>query len=181
MRLLYVKLGTQHCPDCEKPIDAQTLEGIQEQISKKFKGKKISVLAPLIVSRKGYYTDLAKWADNRGFDELRVDGKLTPVDPWPRLDRFKEHDIDLPVGDITINARSGNKTTELLQRALDYGKGVLKVTTAGSGKDTLFSIKRACTSCGTSFPELDPRLFSYNSKHGWCEDCLSVPLAMATG
>jgi len=174
MRLLYVKLGTQHCPDCEKPIDAQTLEGIQDQISKKFKGKKISVLAPLIVSRKGYYTDLAKWADNRGFDKLRVDGKLTPVDPWPRLDRFKEHDIDLPVGDITINARSGNKTTELLQRALDYGKGVLKVTSAGSGKDTLFSIKRACTSCGTSFPELDPRLFSYNSKHGWCEDCFGT-------
>ena len=174
MRLLYVKLGTQHCPDCEKPIDAQTLEGIQDQINKKFKGKKIVVLAPLIVSRKGYYTDLARWAGNRGFDELRVDGKLTPVDPWPRLDRFKEHDIDLPVGEITINARSEIKITELLQRALDYGKGVLKVTAAGGTKDTLFSIKRACTSCGTSFPELDPRLFSYNSKHGWCEDCFGT-------
>ncbi len=176
MRLLYVKLGTQHCPDCEKPIDAQTLEGIQDQISKQFKGKKVVVLAPLIVSRKGYYTDLAKWADKRGFDELRVDGELIPVEPWPRLDRFKEHDIDLPIGEITINARTGTKTSELLQRALDYGKGVLKVAVAGGKKDTLFSIKRACTSCGLSFPELDPRLFSYNSKHGWCEDCFGTGL-----
>lgn len=176
MRLLFVKLGTQHCPDCDKPIDAQTLEGIQAQISKKHKGKKIEVFAPLIVSRKGYYTDLAKWADNRGFDTLRVDGELIPVDPWPRLDRFKEHDIDLPVGEVTIQPRNEEKTAELLQRALDYGKGVLKVsvTTNKKSTDTLFSIKRACTSCGTSFPELDPRLFSYNSKHGWCDDCFGT-------
>ncbi len=176
MRLLFVKLGVQHCPDCDKPIDAQTIEGIKDQISKKHKGKTIAVFAPLIVSRKGYYTDLAKWAENRGFDALRVDGELIPVDPWPRLDRFKEHDIDLPVGKIAINARNETKTTEVLQRALDYGKGVLKVASTGAkpGKDTLFSIKRACTSCSTSFPELDPRLFSYNSKHGWCESCFGT-------
>ena len=76
MRLLFVKLGTQHCPDCDKPIDAQTIEGISEQISRKHKGKQVSVFAPLIVSRKGYYTDLAKWAGNRGFEHLRVDGEL---------------------------------------------------------------------------------------------------------
>ncbi len=176
MRLLFVKLGTQHCPGCDKPIDAQTLEGIQDQISKKHKGKTIAVFAPLIVSRKGYYTDLAKWAENRGFESLRVDGELIPVNPWPRLDRFKEHDIDLPIGEIAINARNQSKTAEVLQRALDYGKGVLKITSTGSkpNKDTLFSIKRACTSCGTSFPELDPRLFSYNSKHGWCEGCFGT-------
>ena len=190
MRLLFVKLGTQHCPDCDKPIDAQTVEGIQDQINKKHQSKKVSLFAPLIVSRKGYYTDLAKWAEKRGFDSLRVDGELISVNPWPRLDRFKEHDIDLPIGEVTINARNEQKIAELLQRALDYGKGVLKVSTdtgnikpkrsnqgktktgkTTASKDTLFSIKRACTSCGTSFPELDPRLFSYNSKHGWCDDC----------
>ncbi len=181
MRLLFVKLGTQHCPDCDKPIDAQSLEGIQDQISKKHKGKKISVFAPLIVSRKGYYTDLAKWAGNRGFDALRVDGETTPVEPWPRLDRFTEHDIDLPIGEVTIQPRNEQKIAELLQRALDYGKGVLKVSVSSNAKskDTLFSIKRACTSCGTSFPELDPRLFSYNSKHGWCDDCFGTGIYSA--
>ena len=179
MRLLFVKLGTQHCPDCDIPIAAQTPEGIQSQIVRKHKGKKIALLAPLIVARKGYYTDLAKWADNRGFDALRVDGETIPVDPWPRLDRFREHDIDLPVGEITVDARNEKKLTELLQRALDYGKGVLKVVPVGKTasrktKDQLFSVKRACTSCGNSFPELDPRLFSYNSKHGWCEYCFGT-------
>ncbi len=175
MRLLFVKLGTQYCPDCDKPIEAQTLEGIQDQISRQHKGKKVIVLAPLIVSRKGYYTDLAKWADNRGFDSLRVDGSITPVDPWPRLDRFKEHDIDLPIGETMVNARNQKKLGELIQRALDYGKGVMKIAVIGAKtKDTLYSIKRACTTCGTSFPELDPRLFSYNSKHGWCEDCFGT-------
>ena len=125
--------------------------------------------------RQGYYTDLAKWADNRGFDSLRVDGSITPVDPWPRLDRFKEHDIDLPIGETMVNARNQKKLGELIQRALDYGKGVMKITVIGAKtKDTLYSIKRACTTCGTSFPELDPRLFSYNSKHGWCEDCFGT-------
>ena len=181
MRLLFVKLGTQHCPDCEQAIDAQTLEGIQDQISRTHKGKKIMVFAPLIVARKGYYTDLAKWADKRGFDNLRVDGDIIPVDPWPRLSRFTEHDIDLPIGEITINARNEKKTAELLQRALDYGKGVLKISASGKAgtKDELFSIKRACLNCGTSFPELDPRLFSYNSKHGWCEDCFGTGIYSA--
>ena len=181
LRLLFVKLGTQHCPDCDKPIAAQTLESIQAQVSSKWKGKKIAIYAPLVVSRKGYYTDLAKWADNRGFDSLRVDGELLPTANWPRLDRFKEHDIDLPIGELTISARNDKKLQELLQRALDYGKGVLKLSHSKSAtaKDTLFSIKRACVSCGTSFPELDPRLFSYNSKHGWCQSCYGTGVLTA--
>lgn len=177
LRLLYVKLGTQYCPDCEVPIAAQTLDSIVAQVSSQCKNKTVSILAPLIVARKGYYTDLAKWANGRGFDELRVDGELLPTDPWPRLDRFHEHDIDLPIGQLDVTGRNEKKLTELLQRALDYGKGVLKISIGNSRSvkaDKLFSIKRACTQCGTSFPELDPRLFSYNSKHGWCESCFGT-------
>lgn len=194
LRLLYVKLGTQHCPACDNPISAQTIESIQAQVYSQWRGKKISVLAPLIVARKGYYTDLAKWAGNRGFESLRVDGEYLPTEGWPRLDRFAEHDIDLPVGKIDVAPHNETKLAELLQRALDYGKGVLKIgVEAGntgrskkkasrktgsknSHQEKLFSIKRACTSCGTSFPELDPRLFSYNSKHGWCESCFGTGL-----
>jgi excinuclease ABC subunit A len=177
LRLLYVKLGTQYCPDCEIPIAAQTLDSIVAQVSSQWRSKKIMILAPLIVARKGYYTDLAKWANGRGFSELRVDGELLPTDPWPRLDRFHEHDIDLPIGQIEVTTKNESKLTELLQRALDYGKGVLKIATSNSRSvksDKLFSIKRACTQCSTSFPELDPRLFSYNSKHGWCESCFGT-------
>ena len=178
IRLLFVKLGVQHCPDCDIPIAAQSVESIKAQISKQYKGKKLELLAPLIVSRKGYYTDLAKWADNRGFDYLRVDDEYLATGEWPRLDRFKEHNIDLPVGEIEISTRNEDKLHELIQRALDYGKGVLKIGTPQHSKkkvaENLYSIKRACTNCGTSFPELDPRLFSYNSKHGWCESCFGT-------
>lgn len=176
IRLLFVKLGVQHCPDCDTPIAAQTAESIKAQIVKSYQGRSVELLAPLIVSRKGYYTDLAKWADNRGFDKLRVDNEYLPTDNWPRLDRYQEHNIDLPVGTVAINNRNENKLDELIQRTLDYGKGVMKVTATGARKssETLYSVKRACNQCGTSFPELDPRLFSYNSKHGWCDSCFGT-------
>lgn len=176
VRLLFVKLGVQHCPDCGTEITAQTSESIKAQISRLYKGKTVKLLAPLIVSRKGYYTDLAKWAFNRGFETLRVDDNYLPTSNWPRLDRYQEHNIDLPVGDIATDNKSEEKLEELIQRALDYGKGVLKVVSPSGRKkhETLYSTKRACSNCNTSFPELDPRLFSYNSKHGWCDTCFGT-------
>src|SRR6202008_66346 len=91
LRLLYVKLGTQYCPDCDVPIEPQSFESIAARVLKDYRGKKITVLAPLVVARKGYYTDLAAWAAKKGFAQLRVDGKLLPPDTWPRLSRFHEH------------------------------------------------------------------------------------------
>nr|MBX2886656.1 excinuclease ABC subunit UvrA [Granulosicoccus sp.] len=174
LRLIYVKLGVQHCPDCQIPIAAQSVESILAQVLKRWRGKSISFFAPLIVSRKGYYTDLAKWAAGKGFDQLLVDGELLPTDNWPRLDRFREHSIDLPVGSIAVKAESESALQQLLQRALDFGKGVVRIATT-SGRDSkeglLFSTTRACPECQQSFPELDPRMFSYNSAHGWCAAC----------
>ena len=140
-----------------------------------FKGRNASVLAPLVINRKGLYTDLAKWAKGKGFAHLRVDGELIPVAPWPRLDRFAEHNIELPIATIEVNSRKEKPLREALSSGLDYGKGVAHVLAwkKGSGEAELvvFSTKRACPSCGTSFAELDPRLFSFNSKHGWCTTC----------
>ncbi|MCK9508870.1 MAG: excinuclease ABC subunit UvrA, partial [Pigmentiphaga sp.] len=99
LRLLYMKLGTQYCPDCKVPVEPQTYDTMVSRIMKELKGQHIGLLAPLVVARKGYYTDLAKWASNKGYTHLRVDGAFTPTAPWPRLDRFKEHTIELPVAD----------------------------------------------------------------------------------
>ncbi len=152
LRLLFVKLGTQFCPDCNVPIRPQSPEAIADRVI----GQKL--FAPLIVARKGLYTDLAEWALKKGFPYLRVDGKLLPTGNWPRLDRFKEHNIELPV--------------RALEEALEYGKGVVL---AGN---TIYSTRRACPKCSRSFPELDPRLFSYNSKHGWCPSCYGTGLQL---
>ncbi|MEN7343247.1 MAG: excinuclease ABC subunit UvrA [Pseudomonadota bacterium] len=173
LRLLFVRLGTAHCPDCDIPIAPQSHEQVAAAIAKKYRGKKIRVLAPLVVARKGYYTDLAKWASKKGFDHLRVDGERLTVDPWPRLDRFKEHNIELPVGDVSVDPGNDAALRHLLNLALDYGKGLVMVEPLGRGrlKDELYSTQRACPSCARSFSEPDPRLFSYNSAHGWCTTC----------
>ncbi|MBI1920944.1 MAG: excinuclease ABC subunit UvrA [Geobacter sp.] len=176
LRLLFVKLGIQHCPDCGVPISPQTPDAIVARLVKEHRGSRVMLLAPLVTARKGYYTDLAKWAKGKGFDLLRVDGAMTPTDPWPRLDRFREHTIELPVGEAPVNARNERELRELLELALAYGKGVVRV--AGKEEEFLFSTLRACSSCGRSFPEPDPRLFSYNSKHGWCDRCYGTGLLL---
>ncbi len=195
LRLLYVKLGLQHCPDCRVPIEPQSEAAIAARLLREYKGQRIGLLAPLVVNRKGYYTDLAKWAAGRGYAFLRVDGEFLPTDKWPRLSRFQEHTLELPVADLRIAADNEAEIRRALGRALEFGKGVVHVI---AGLDRLaeaaaksrsarvemnlpqraFSTKRACPSCGRSFAELDPRLFSFNSKHGWCPECYGTGLKL---
>jgi excinuclease ABC subunit A len=195
LRLLWVKLGLQHCVKDGAPVKAQSAESIAAQLLRDHAGQHVGLLAPLVVNRKGVYTDLAKWAKARGHTHLRVDGEFITLSPFPRLDRFKEHTLELPVGDIVVSAESEAELRELLRRTLELGKGVLHLLHpldglaeasefspgqfgAGIGRVQVFSTKRACPVCGTSYPELDPRMFSYNSKHGWCGTCVGTGLAL---
>ena len=196
LRLLYMKLGTQFCPDCNVPIEPQSAEAIAAQVLRDFRGRRIGLLAPLVLNRKGYYTDLAKWARGKGYTHLRVDGEFLPTAKWPRLDRFKEHTIELPVADLAVAPDRERELREALARAIDFGKGVvhvlegldrLEAAAAGASGDRVeldlplkvFSTKRACPSCSRSFPELDPRLFSFNSKHGWCDTCYGTGVKLS--
>ncbi len=173
LRLLFVKLGTQYCPECDVPIEPQSLESIAARILKEHRGKRVALLAPLVVNRKGLYTDLAKWARGKGVSHLRVDGEWLPTERWPRLDRFREHTLELPVAELKVDAANEQGLRDALEQAADAGKGVVHLLAGGWGapEAQVFSTKRACPSCARSFPELDPRLFSYNSKHGWCPAC----------
>ncbi|APZ43212.1 excinuclease ABC subunit UvrA [Acidihalobacter ferrooxydans] len=174
LRLLFVKLGTQYCPDCDIPIEPQTPEAILARLLRDQRGRQLHLYAPLISGRKGIYTELAHWAAARGHGALRVDGALLPTDPWPKLKRYQEHDIDLPVGATIADAKHERELAELIARALDYGKGLLKVAVQGRDGEITFSTERACPGCGRSFEPLDPRLFSYNSNRGWCERCFGT-------
>ncbi|HEY0766510.1 MAG TPA: excinuclease ABC subunit UvrA [Steroidobacteraceae bacterium] len=178
LRLLYVKLGTQYCPDCDVAIEPQSAASIAARLLRDYRGKRIALLAPLVLARKGYYTDLAKWAAKKGFKALRVDGASLPTAPWPRLSRFREHTIELPVAKIEVGVRTEAALRAGLARALDFGKGLVHVLGPQSERVTVFSTKRACPCCGRSFAELDPRLFSFNSRHGWCESCFGTGVEM---
>ena len=192
LRLLFVKLGVQHCPDCRIPVTPLSFDSIVAQIGQSLRGQHVGVLAPLIIHRKGYYTELAKWAAARGHTHLRVDGQFVPTSPWARLDRFREHTIELPVGDLQVGPDTEPQLRQVVQRSLELGHGVVQVLwPLGNLKAALqrgqspelehrlFSIHRTCPSCGQAFPEADPRLFSYNSKHGWCPECFGTGLRLA--
>ena len=173
LRLIFARLGTQHCPECETRIVPQDPDAILARIVREQRGQAVQVLAPLVVARKGYYTELARWAARRGHDELRVDGEMIPTASWPRLDRFIEHDIELPLGQVVAGPRTEARLRELLLGGLEIGKGSVLVM-AARGAPALYSVRRACPGCGRSFPELDPRLFSFNSRHGWCGHCFGT-------
>ena len=193
LRLLYVKLGTQHCVKDGAAVQPQSADSIAAQLLKTFRGQHMGLLAPLVSGRKGVYTELADWARPRGFTHLRVDGNFLPTTGFPRIDRFKEHNIELPVASLDVHPANEAALRQALTDALTHGKGVVQVLsnleglseamqsgtpTAGIGKLQAFSTKRACPVCSTSYAELDPRLFSYNSKHGWCPDCVGTGVAL---
>jgi len=189
LRLLYVKLGIQHCTKDGAAVMPQSPESIAAQLIKTYRGQHIGLLAPLVIARKGVYTELADWARPRGYTHLRIDGEFLPTTGFPRIDRFKEHTVELPIADIHVSPDNEAALRAALATALEHGKGVVHVLApldglrgammAGAsakniGKLIAFSTKRACPICATSYAELDPRLFSYNSKHGWCPDCVGT-------
>ena len=182
LRLLYVRLGVQHCPECGTAIEPQSAAAIGAAILDRFAGRRAMVLAPLVSGRKGYYTDLAAWAAGKGFAELMVDGRLLATEPWPRLDRFREHDIDAPVAALDVDRRAAAAVEAAVAQALEFGRGALHVREVDGGGRAgaahVYSTRRACPSCRRSFPELDPRLFSFNSRHGWCPVCFGTGLEL---
>ncbi len=191
VRLLYSKLGTLHCPDCQIPVEKQSLAAIENTILAHLKKGPVTLLAPLIRGKKGYHNEIAEWALKQGFTRLLVDKQFRDAEGFTRLERFKEHDIDVEVASFQSSvfskekpkrgtggspaSTSSLKTENLdlatsLARALEIGKGLVKIFTAEK-KFHLLSTHSSCPSCNQSFEELDPRLFSFNSPHGWCQEC----------
>jgi excinuclease ABC subunit A len=168
LRLLFAKTGTQFCPDCDLPVEKQSVAAIVRQLETAVKRGPLKVLAPLVKARKGFHTDVARWAERQGFDTLFVDGQLIPVAQFRKLERFKEHTIDVVVG--AIDAKRILKARNLVQRALDIGRGTAHLLDS-KHRLTVMSTEMSCPGCGRAFEELDPRLFSFNSPHGACEEC----------
>ena len=180
LRLLYAKLGVQTCPDCGDVVAPQSFDSIVAQVRREHAGRTVELRAPLVVARKGLYTALAKWARDRGHATLIVDGETLATRGWPRLDRYREHTIDLPLGrfalpaaDAVWPAAAEEALRVALAEALQHGKEVVKVALpeVADCVPQVLSTKRACPSCGTSFPEPDIKLLSHSARQGWCPAC----------
>ncbi|HEU0207607.1 MAG TPA: excinuclease ABC subunit A [Candidatus Udaeobacter sp.] len=168
LRLLFAKTGTQFCPDCDLPVTKQSIQSIVKRIEMSAKHGPLRVLAPLIKARKGFHTEVAQWAERQGFDTLYVDGKLVPTASFRKLERFKEHTIEVVVA--VIDRRRIANAREVARRALEIGRGTAYLLDS-KNRRTVVSTEMSCPNCGRAFEELDPRLFSFNSPHGMCEEC----------
>ena len=169
LRLLFAKLGTQYCPKCDVPVQKQSLSAISQTVVERAKKGPLQILAPLIKARKGFHTDVAEAAAKQGIEMLLVDGQFRETANFKRLERFKEHSIDAVVGQVKKGA-SAIELRPLLEKALKMGKGTVKLWLPGNTSQVL-STEMSCPKCDLSFEELDPRLFSFNSPHGWCPTC----------
>jgi excinuclease ABC subunit A len=170
LRLLYAKLGVQHCPQSGEPVISQTPEAIGAQLGKLLKKEKsLRLLSPVLKARKGFHKEYALAAEKAGFKEMLIDGKLTNTEEFQPLARHKAHDIDFVVAQVT-NKQPLKKTSEALTVALQYGKGTFRVLTEKGNLQT-FSTARVSPVTGESFEELDPHHFSFNSPRGWCQTC----------
>jgi excinuclease ABC subunit A len=169
VRLLFAKLGQVRDPETDEPAIRQTPAEILERLEKAASGQELRVLAPLIKGRKGFHTEVAKWAEKKGHPLLRVDGKWIEPAKFKALDRYVEHTISVELGRFG-KKRSATDRRKLIDAALALGRGTLYVLDP-RGKETVYSTQLFCPGTGRSFDELEPRLFSFNSAHGWCPSC----------
>ncbi len=168
LRLLFSKLGVQHCPGCGRALKARTREEISASIRERIGGRETLLLVRKVTGRKGFHKELLASALKKGFREARIDGNIIPLRQGMALSRFHEHTIDLVVGRL-----SRKNEAALLSLGLEEGDGAVTLLDA-AGREEVFSTRGTCAVCGISPPDLDPRLFSFNSKLGACPTCAGL-------
>ncbi|NQZ96387.1 MAG: excinuclease ABC subunit UvrA [Myxococcales bacterium] len=171
LRVLWARVGTQHCHECGKPVKGQTAQQIAKELLTARAGSKIVLMAPLLVNRKGEHRELLLEARRAGYVRLRVDGEVVLADETETLDKRRKHTVEAVI-DRVVAKKKGltSRLTESVESALKVGEGMLIATTDG-GRDVVYSEKMACGACAISFPELTPQSFSFNSPQGMCVDC----------
>jgi excinuclease ABC subunit A len=172
VRLLFARLGTQFCPDCQLPVEAQTRDELGRRLKSELKARgDLLLLAPVVKNRKGFHSDVAEWAAKHGYKEIRADGRLYETSEPFRLDRFREHNVEIVTGVLERKSIQGSKVPQqLIDETLELGHGTL-LALDNHGKTSIHSTERSCPNCGRSFEPLDPKNFSYNSPQGWCPRC----------
>ncbi len=177
IRLLYARIGTPYCPNCHKKIEKQSIDQIIDNIMNLPEGTKIQVLAPVVRGRKGEYTKQLEGYQKDGFVRVRIDGEVYELSDDIEIDRKKKHEIELIVDRLVIKPEIISRLTESVETALKYADNMVLIDIVGE-KPILYSCNYACPDCGFSFPELTPRMFSFNNPFGACPECTGIGYLM---
>ena len=177
IRLLYARIGVPYCPNCGNKIEKQSIDQIIDNIMSLPEGTKIQVLAPVVRGRKGEYTKQLEGYQKEGFVRVRIDGENYELSDDIELDRKKKHDIELVVDRLVIKQDIISRLTESVEIALKHADKLVLIDVVGK-KPILFSCNYACPDCGFSFPELTPRMFSFNNPFGACTVCTGIGYLM---
>ncbi len=167
LRLLYARIGVPHCPEHKIKIEAQTAEQIASRLGKEISGE-MTILAPIVRKKKGTYETLIKDLGKEGYSKVRVNGKVYRTDETIKLDRYRMHDIEAVID--KVSGKDQSRLNEAVEAGLKKGRGLIIIVDS-KDKDHLYSSAMACPICGMSFEELQPRMFSFNSPFGACEEC----------
>ena len=170
LRLLFANIGVPHCPNCGREIASQSLERIIDLVMTYPQDERINVLAPLVRGRKGEFKKELESLRTRGFTKARIDGQFRSLEDDIRLDRRKNHTIEVVVDRLIVRSGIERRLTESIETALQLANEIVVINGLDEG-DRLFSRRMACVNCGISVPELSPRAFSFNSPHGACPAC----------
>lgn len=180
MRLLWARVGVPYSPVTGKPIESQTVSQIVDQIMAMGNNTKLYLLAPIVRGRKGEYRKEFKELQAKGFQRVKVDGELYEIEDVPALNKKLKHDIEVVVDRLVVRDDIKNRLADSVETALRLADGLCIAEDAKTGKQQIFSEKFACPVSGFTIPEIEPRLFSFNSPHGACPTCdgLGVKMAM---
>ena len=170
LRLLFSRIGLQHCFQCGARVSRQTVQEMVDRILALPAGSKIQVLAPLITGRKGEYRKELEHARKQGYLRARIDGVIRDLEDDIALEKNKKHTIEIVVDRLSVDATQARRIADSVETAAGAGGGVLRVAVQG-GDELIFSEKHACVTCGIAYDELAPRMFSFNSPYGACADC----------
>ena len=177
IRLLFARIGVPYCPNCGKKIEKQSIDQIVDNVLKLESGTRIQILAPVVRSRKGEYTKLFEELQKDGFARVRVDGEIYELTDEIKLDKNKKHEIEVVVDRLVIKEDITSRLTESIEVALKRADNMVLIDVVGK-KPVLYSCNYACPDCGFSFPELTPRMFSFNNPYGACPKCSGIGYLM---
>jgi excinuclease ABC subunit A len=174
LRLLYARVGRPHCPVCGRPISGQSIDSIVEQILALPDGTRFTINAPIVRDRKGEFRDRFEELRNEGFSRVKVDGEQYSLDEPPTLDKKYKHTIEVVVDRLVMKDDIRTRLTQSVETALQLAEGLLVVDLVDDGESRTYSQNFACPEHGVSLPELQPRIFSFNSPHGACPRCTGL-------